>query len=270
MMDLPTRALPDVILIARRDDGVAVRLREALEARGRRAMQLDGPAAGRFFTLRGGAAGTAVEPQVPVFIRPSAWWHVDTEDSADARFLRGESFAAYWAATVLSTAKVINRPSPTSQVYRLTAAAIAAMAAADTAAMSEIFASGPDQIDEKAAMWGEDAEFRTGPVAGLRPDMPLRARRVETDARYEIVTVVGARTFPATTDPRTEADSIGPRSAALARAAHIHFAAVTWAVTETDAVPVRLNAAPEESELRYVWSDVAAALCDDLCGDRPQ
>ena len=78
--------------------------------------------------MRGGAAGTAVEPQVPVFIRPSAWWHVDTGDSADARFLRGESFAAYWAATVLSTATVINRPSPTGQVYRLTAAAIAAMA----------------------------------------------------------------------------------------------------------------------------------------------
>jgi hypothetical protein len=264
MLDSAAGAPPDVILIAGRDDGVAFRLREALEARGRRTMQLDGPAAGRFFTLRGGPDGTAVEPRIPIFIRPSAWWHVDAADGADARFLRGECFAAYWAATALSAATVINRPLPTGQMYRLTAAA---MSAAGAGTMSEIFASGPDQIDEKDAMWGEDVEFRTGPVAGLGPNLPLRARRVETDARYEIVTVVGARAFPATTDPRTEACSIGPRSAALAQAAGVHFAAVTWAITETDAVPVRLNAAPEESELRYVWGDVAAALCDDLRQD---
>jgi hypothetical protein len=261
---------PDVVLIARGDDGVAIRLREALEARGRQTALIDGPAAGRFFTLRGGVAGTTVAPKVPLFIRPSAWWHADQADSADARFLRGECFAAFWAATSLSAATVINRPGPTGQVYRLTAGAIGAMPTADAAAVSEIFASGPDQIDDQDAMWGEDPEFRTGPVADMRPDMPLRARRVEGGARYEIVAVVGARAFPATTDPRTVVESIGPRSAALAQAAGVHFAAITWAVTETEAVPVRLNAGPDETELRYVWSDVAAALCDDLCEDGGQ
>jgi hypothetical protein len=256
---------PDVILIAGQNDGVAIRLRQALERRGRRITQLDGPGAGRFFTLRGGPEGTTVAPQLPVFIRPSAWWQVETADSADARFLRSECYAAYWAATALSAATVINRPGPAGPIHRLTAAAITTMPAAGAAPVSEIFASGPDRIDDQDAIWGEDVDYRTGPVAGLRPDLPLRARRVQTDARYEIVTVVGHRAFAATTDPRTIADSFGPRSAALAVAAGVHFATVTWAVTETDAVPVRLNAAPEEWELRYAWSDVAAALCEDLC-----
>jgi hypothetical protein len=254
----------DVLLIASNDDGVAIRLQEALAARGRRALFLDGPAAGRFFTLRGGQASTVVEPKIPMFIRPSAWWHVDTFDSADAKFLRSECFAAFWAATALSTAAVINRSGPHGQVYRLTTSTIAVMGDTSATNVSEIFASGPERIDQQEAMWGEDLDYRTGLVADMRPDGPLRARPVKTDARYEIVTVVGERAFPATRDSRTHEESLGPRSAALARSAGAHFAAVTWEVTETSAIPVRLNAGPEEWELRYVWGDVAAALCDDL------
>jgi hypothetical protein len=257
---------PDVLLIASNDDGVAVRLREALDARGRRAMFLDGPAAGRFFTLRGAQASTVVEPNIPMFIRPSAWWHVDTLDSADAKFLRAECFAAFWAATALSTAAVINRSGPHGQTYRLTAATIAGMTDTSDATSSEIFASGPERIDnDHELMWGEDLDFRTGPIASLRPGAPLRARPVQTDARYEIVTVVGDRAFPATRDPRTLKEELGPRSAALAKSAGAHFAAVTWEVSDRSAIPVRLNAGPEEWELRYVWGNVAAALCDDLC-----
>jgi hypothetical protein len=256
---------PDVLLIASHDDGVAVRLREALEARGRRAMFLDGPTAGRLFTLRGGQVSTVVEPNIPMFIRPSAWWHVDTLDSADAKFLRAECFAAFWAATALSTAAVINRSGPHGQTYRLTAATIGGMTDASSPSSFEILVSGPEQIDrDEDRMWGEDLDFRTGPIASMRPDAPLRARSVQTDARYEIVTIVGDRSFPATRDSRTLEDELGPRSVALAKSAGAHFVAVSWEVSKSSAIPVRLNAGPEEWELRYVWSDVVAALCDDL------
>jgi hypothetical protein len=255
----------DVLLIASNDDGVAVRLGQALDARGRRALFFDGPTAGRFFTLRGGQASTVVEPNIPMFIRPSAWWHEDTFDSADARFLRAECFSAFWAATALSTAAVINRSGPHGQTYRLTAATIAGMMDASAPSLSEIFASGPAQIDrDEEQMWGEDLDFRTAPIASMRADAPLRARPVQFDARYEIVTVVGHRAFPATRDSRTLEDELGPRSVALTKSANAHFAAVTWEVSKTSAIPVRLNAGPEEWELRYVWGDVAAALCDDL------
>jgi hypothetical protein len=255
----------DVLLIASSDDGVAIRLREALDSRRRRAVFIDGPAAGRSFTLRGGQTSTVVEPNIPMFIRPSAWWRADAFDSADAKFLRAECFSAFWAATALSTAAVINRSGPHGQTYRLTAATIAGMTAASDPSSSEIFASGPEQIDhDEDRMWGEDLDFRTGPIATMRADAPLRARAVQTDARYEIVTVVGDRAFPATRDSRTLEDELGPRSVALAKSAGAHFAAVTWEVSKTSAIPVRLNAGPEEWELRYVWGDVAAALCDDL------
>jgi hypothetical protein len=256
----------DVLLIAGSDDGVAIRLREALDSRRRRALFIDGPAAGRFFTLRGGQTSTVVEPNIPMFIRPSAWWHADTFDSADAKFLRAECFSAFWAATALSNAPVINRSGPHGQTYRLTAATIAGMMTSRDPSSSEIFVSGPEQIDrDEDRMWGEDLDFRTGPIATMRADAPLRARPVQTDARYEIVTVVGDRAFPATRDSRTLEDELSPRSVALAKSAGAHFAAVTWEVSKTSAIPVRLNAGPEEWELRYVWGDVAAALCDDLC-----
>jgi hypothetical protein len=254
----------DVVLIARHDDGVAIRLRESLQARGARVALLDGPGAGRFFTVRGDQEGTTVSPRVPVFVRPSAWWHVDTEDSADARFLRGECHAAYWAALALSGATVINRVSRTGPVHRLTAAALAALPAAGRTPVMESFASGPDRFEEAEGLWGEDIDYRTGELSTLRADVPVRVRRVEVDAGYEIVTVVGARAFAATTHPRTLDASLGARSVDLVTAAGLHFATVTWALTADEELPVRLNPAPEESELRYVWSDVSAALCDDL------
>jgi hypothetical protein len=254
----------DVVLVARHDDGVALRLRECLQVRGARVALLDGPAAGRHFTVRGGQDGTTVTPQVPVLIRPSAWWHVDTGDSADDRFLRGECHATYWAALALSGATVINRLRPGGAIHRLTAAALARLPAAGGVPVTESFASGPDQFDEAEGLWGEDVDFRTGALATLREDVPVRVRRVEVDAGYEIVTVVGERAFVATTHPRTVAASLGPRSVDLVAGAGLHFATVTWALTADAELPVRLNPAPDESELRYVWSEVSDALCADL------
>ena len=254
----------DVVLVARHDDGVAVRLRECLQVRGARVALLDGPAAARHFTVRGDQEGTTVTPQVPVLIRPSAWWHVDTDDSADTRFLRGECHATYWAALALSGATVINRLRPSGAIHRLTAAALARLPAAGGAPVVESFASGPDQFDEAEGLWGEDVDFRTGALATLREDVPVRVRRVEVDAGYEIVTVVGRRAFVATTHPRTAAASLGPRSVDLAAGAGMHFATITWALTADGELPVRLNPAPDESELRYVWSEVSDALCADL------
>jgi len=254
----------DVVLIARHDDGVAIRLRECLQLRGARVALVDGPGAARLFTVRGTQEGTAVTPQLPVFIRPSAWWHVDTDDSADARFLRGECHATFWAALALTDATVINRLRRTGAIHRLTAAALAGSPTAGRAPVVESFASGPDQFDDAEGLWGEDIDYRTGALATLSADVPLRARRVEIDAGYEIVTVVGERAFAATTHPRTLGASLGPRSVGLVAGAGLHFATVTWALTAEDELPVRLNPAPDESELRYVWSDVSAALCADL------
>ena len=103
-----------------------------------------------------------------------------------------------------------------------------------------------------------------GALATLPADVPVRVRRVGLGAGYEVVTVVGAQAFPATTDVRSAVHDLAARSIELARQFGVEFATVTWAVTDDMAEAVRLNPTPYESELRYRWADVLDALCRDL------
>lgn len=254
--------LGDVLLISRPEDGVTRRLEAALTARGHSTTWLDGPAAARLFTIRVTAAGDQVMPDLPMFVRPVPWGDGDTEAEPDARFLRNECFATFWAAAALCARPVINRPTLEGSVYRLTAGSLRTRGAGG----AEIHASGPEQIaeDDDGTFWGENDEYRVGALATLPADVPVRARRVDVGAGYEIVTVVGAQAFPATTDVRSAAHDLAARSVELARQFGVQFATVTWAVTDDMAEAVRLNPTPYETELRYRWADVLDALCRDL------
>jgi hypothetical protein len=129
----------------------------------------------------------------------------------------------------------------------------------------ELYVSGPEALEGRNdSIWGEDAEYLTAPLSHLRKALPVRARVVNPCALYEIVTVVGARGFSATLDPRTTELDLISRSVDLARSVDLHFATITWAIDDSGAAPVRLSAAPEEPELRYAWEEVAGALCEDL------
>ena len=251
----------DVLIVARPYDGVARRLRAALSARGRQATWLDGPEIARLFTVRVGATATTVTPDVPIFVRPAPWWAPETEADADARFLRNECYATFWAAAALCDAPVINRPTLEGPVYRVTSGALTLEAGSGP----EILTSSRTQIeDDDGTYWGETLDYRAGPLARMPAEEPVRARRVDVAAGYEIVTVVGAETFVATRDPRSEVHALAARSLALTRSADVLFATVAWAVTDTAAVPVRLNPTPDESELRYRQADVLDALCREL------
>jgi hypothetical protein len=263
---METLGSPSVLIVAGPHDGAAIHLREALEAKGQTVAQLDGPAASRLFTVRVGPDKTSVEPDLPMFVRASAWWYDDAAADADERFLRSEAYAAFWAAATLSRAPVINRPTGEGAVGRLTAAELRARLKSEPAlAVRELHASGPELItDATDSMWGEDANFLTARVADLRHGCPLRARDLNPCALYEIVTVVGGRGFAATTDSRTTELGLIGLSVKHAREAGAHFATVTWAIDEKGAEPIRLNAAPEEQELRYSWTEVSEALWEDL------
>lgn len=256
----------DVLIIAREDDRVAIRLRRALEERSRRVIQFDGPSASRIFTIRVRSDSTVVAPSVPMFVRASAWWSDPAPESPDDLFLRAEEYATFWAATTLCAAPVINRPGRHGGVGRLTYGAIAgASRSRPEPGRSEIFASGPELVAETdGAFWAEDANYVSAPIGDLPAKAPVRARKLNPSALYEIITVVGDRGFSATSDPRSsELDLIG-QSLALARRIGVHFATITWAVDGAGATAVRLNDAPEESELRYAWNEVAQAICEDL------
>jgi hypothetical protein len=250
-----------VLIVSRREDAVVRRLESALAVRGHSTVWLDGPTAARQFTVRVTAAGNLVEPDIPLFVRTVSWSGGDAEGTPDAQFLRNECYATFWAAAALSRRPVINRPTGDGPVYRQTVGSLAT----DKAGCKEIYASGPEQIAEDGrVLWGENAEFRVGELALLPAGVPVRARPVDVAAGYEIVTVVGARAFPATTDARSAQYDLASRSVELARRFSVHFAAVTWAVTDDTAEAVRLNPSPDESEVRYRWTDVLDALCRDL------
>ena len=255
----------DVLIVAGKEDRVADRLRQELEGIGRRVAVLDGPSAARLFTIRVQPDGATVTPLPPMFVRASAWWYDDRSADADERFLRAEAYAAFWAAAALSKAVVINRIARGGGGGRMTAGALAA-SMEKPGPVCDIYASGPEfiEIGSGETIWGEDCEFRVGSIAELRRGEPVRARKLNPAALYEIVTVVGYRAYPATTDPRTAELGLPERSAVLCRRLDTHFATITWAIDEHGAIPVRLNPSPEEGELRYAWRDVAQALCADL------
>jgi hypothetical protein len=256
----------DILIVAREDDRVAIRLRRALEERSRRVIQLDGPSAARIFTIRVQSDSTIVAPSVPMFIRASAWWSDVAPETPDDRFLRAEEYATFWAAAALCDAPVVNRPGRHGGVGRMTWGAIArAQNLRPERERCEIFASGPEMVTHlDDAMWAEDPNYVSAPIGSLQARLPVRARKISADALYEIITVVGQRAFSATTDPSTVRLDLINRSLTLARQVDVHFATVTWAIDDGGATAVRLNDAPDEAELRYSWSEVVEALCLDL------
>jgi hypothetical protein len=251
----------EVLIISRLEDSVSRRVEAALMTRGHRVTWFHGPGAAQRFTIRVTARGDQVEPDLPMFVRPVYWWDGSKDLTPDERFLRSESFATIWAATALCDRPVINRPTPEGPVYRLTTGALKT----HLAGRGEIHASGPEQITEDdGTFWGENAEFRVGALSTLPPRVPVRARRVLLEAGYEIVTVVGAQAFPATTDPRSKMHNLAARSIDITHQFGVQFATITWAVTDDVAEAVRLNPTPSEGDLRYRWADVLNALCRAL------
>jgi hypothetical protein len=253
------------LIVAAANDAVALKLHVALQRRGRDTLHVDGAHAARLFDIRTDGSLTRVSPHVSLFIRASAFWFYDTATDADARFLADECYATLWAAARLSGAPVINRPRANGAVGSLTCGELASAASAQSEATREVYASGPEQLrDPSAEWWGEDTESRVAAVADLRSGVPLRARRVNPHAAYEIVTVLGARAFAATTDASSRRFELLERSVLLARSVGVHFATIWWAVDDTAALPVRLNTSPEEAELRYCWQELVEPLCQDL------
>jgi hypothetical protein len=269
-----------IVVLASTEDRLATRVARAVEDRGRTALYLDGPAAARLFTVKVDGAAGKVTPELPMFVRNSAWWRSKAPTSADERFIVGENYSMVWAVTALCPATVINRPSRNGWVDHFTPGTIAPLVDGEVPqGLTEVYASSPavvglgtKQAGDLASggpataslPWGKNVDQATGPVGDLAPGTPLRARLVDPDALYEVVTVVGERAFASTNDPRTKELRLVERSTSLAAKAGLHFATVTWAVHADQAEPVRLNSDVRESETRFAWPEVENALCEDL------
>jgi hypothetical protein len=263
--DKHSSTIPDVLVVAGAEDAFALEIRAEIARRGRSVAMLDGPSAARLFTIRVKSAGIQVSPAMPMFMRASAWTSSFTEvDDADRRFLTDEAFATLWAAAYSMPACVINRPSSKGSIGRLTSSYFTG-GPENFVGSEEFYASGPELLRNlKGSIWGEDTDFRSAELSALRPDRPVRARIINDLAEYEIVTVVGNESFCATADTRSEKANLREKSVAIARSLKIHFAAVTWALAEDMAAPVRLNAEPGLAELRTCFVEARASIVRDL------
>jgi hypothetical protein len=279
----------DVMIVAGWQDIVANHVQVALTSKGCRVSRCDGMTAARLFTIRVTEIGANVTPDCALFVRQSAWWTQpgeEREQDTDELFLRSEAWSMFWAAAALIKAPVVNRPTWTGLIGRITSGEIAAAMSAkrdptdqqagggsardlddDCRSMfgQDIYASSPEFIgDAGEEIWAEGEGQAPGPLSGFDASVPVRARMVDLNALYEIVTVVGTRGFPATTDPVSAELDLARRSIAIAQRFQAHFATVTWSIVGGRAVPIRLNNAPEDLELRYAWPEISEALCEDL------
>ena len=133
------------------------------------------------------------------------------------------------------------RPSPEPA-----AAALASAAGGGRLLGRGDFASGPDQFDEAEGLWGEDIDYRTGALATLRDDVPVRAglprggRRGlrDRDGGGPVRRHHAPRRSPR---PAARAGSTRPPGAGM------HFATVTWALTADGELP-----GPAQSRARRI------------------
>jgi hypothetical protein len=257
---------PEALIVASPNDKLACRLHAALDRRSRRVSLIDGPSAARLFTIKVDEDGAVVSPDIPLFMRASAWFGAEAA-SEDERFSRQEAFATLWAAAALCSAPVINRPSSSGSTSRLTISAIASRmggCAIDTAA--ELYVSTPAMALGRLVppVWGEDIDFDTREFSNLRPDVPARLRHVDSDAGYEVVSIVGRRAWAASRDPRTQTMNLTARSIEIVQRLKLHFATVVWMESGDDALPVRVNSEPGAAELGNCLEPVLEGLCQDL------
>jgi hypothetical protein len=259
-------ANPEVLVVAGPDDQLARHLHEAASSRGLRCAHLDGPSAARMFTITVDEDGARVWPDIPLFVRASAW-HDDGGASSDERFLRNEAYATFWAAAALCKSPVINRPARRSSLGRLTVSAIAPrMGSPAGNGHRELYVSDPAMALERLdpPIWGEDIDFRTKEISALRPKVPARLRTVDPDACYETIAIVGTRAFAAADDQHSRRYGLMARSAEIAARFGLHFATITWMVSAATATPVRMSAEPNMAELRTCRDAVLECIWEDL------
>lgn len=261
---------PDVLVVADTRDDFACRLQSRLTSRGRICELLDGPSAARRFTIAVNHSDTQVLPDIPMFVRASAWWHQwgQTNPSADERFLRAEAFSTLWAAAAMSASTVINRPPATGSVSRQTISSIASRMDAPFESMHrELYVSDPALAAARIQppIWGEDIDFRTNEAAAMQPKVPARMRSIAMDASYATILVLGARAYATTDVPFGQLADLLTGSRQIASRFQVHFATVTWMVCPSGAVPVRLNPEPDAAELGSCLDEILGDLCQDLC-----
>jgi hypothetical protein len=256
----------DVLVVADRQDALAGLFAAQVRRRGKTPVILGRSDAARLFTITADEGGSRVEPAVPILLRPAAPPRPDR--NSDELFLGGECTATLWAACVLTSAPVVNRPTSAGFEARWSASSATTERRASTEVAPEIHGCTRTSSDPPDARpWAlEDSRGRTrrwtGPDIG---DGPFRARPLLEGELYERVVVLQPQAWRTSTVDLA-GFGLEQRSLDIVAAIGLAFAVVTWGVTpDLDAVRLaRIDPYPRADQVLPVWDECLPALLEVL------
>lgn len=252
----------DLIVVDEEGDNLAGVLTASWLAQGVEVRRYRLCEASQLFTVRVRGGEAAVEPGVPLLLRPLRG--LPPGASADRRFMHAESFAAIWAAAALTPAHVVNRPDAWGYTSRASASVIVTqrrsgwIAEQDTEYIWHRLApSGPELVHQDIETWA----LTQDPAATSFG----RSRSVLNVAGWEQVIVVGSVALRTSEAGLCSLD-LEVDSLAVARALSLTFATVSWAVSMDlgSAVLARVNPFPTLPECIPVLSEVSDRLLQEL------
>ncbi|WP_215454320.1 hypothetical protein [Streptomyces sp. ATCC 21386] len=265
--EVPAPGFSGLVLVADPEDAVAAEVRDFVVESGHEAVVLDVFDAAQMFTVTVDGGDAVVEPTLPMMLRlPSPPLR---RISFDAEFHLSECLAHLWAVTALTTAPVINRPSPGGLGTRVSASAVLTeLRAGLTGGSCEVFSSRPPAPDRPAEgegtqWWVQDlATWRTHPWPEVSDGSgPYRARWSDPDPLFETVVVLGDRAWPCSA-VELDALCLEKRSTDVAARLGLELAAVVWRIAPdlTRARPVMVEPFPDVEQLRMVWLGLGPQL----------
>jgi hypothetical protein len=258
------RLSADLIIVAGKDDRVAVELEELAIRRHCKPLLMSVDGCARIFSISTNGPEVSVEPCVPLFLRPQL--PVQVAQDFDAGFLRSECFATLWAAAALSSAPVINRPGFFGLGGRAAvSAAITELRGGLPIQRVEVFSDSlpepPGDVDvpwfTQSLQTLRTAAWPTEPEGGG----PYRARSVAANPAYEVVVVLYEEAWRCTLAP-LDGLQLERRSVELIEHLHLSFGTVIWNVREdlSEASVARVDPFPSMDQVQFVWPALGPAL----------
>lgn len=259
----------DLIIIGEDTDNFSIKLIEVAQKKGLKATILQLKEAARLFTVSIGKQEATVTPDIPMIIRMPA--PSPTRTSFDESFLYGECFANLWAAATICKSTVINRPTAKSfWGFASYSSVLTQLRAGTKVNNSETFSSQLPLPKAKVV----NRQWYVQDIATLAteafPDIPdgkgpYRARWSEVEPTYEIVLVLGDKTWRGS-DVSLEHLQLEEKSVSLVKNLGMTFALTIWNISHelTEATLTRVNPFPSFEQVEFAWLELVPALFEEL------
>jgi hypothetical protein len=223
--------------------------------------------ASQLFTLEVRHGEVHISPEIPIILRPLATDLV--QKNFDQSFHQGEALSTLWAITTVTSAPVLNRPTPHNMWGLLSQSSVLTQQRATLQPDSEevftaSFPSSLPAVEEKSQQWFIQ-DTTTYQITDLNtlPDGqgPYRSRRVPLKQGYEMVVVLKNQAWRSTELDLTHLE-LESRSIQLLQNLKLDFGVVLWGINEslTEITLAKVDAFPSFEQIGLVWPEFIVHL----------